>query len=134
MISADWSWWTYFLIDGSCVSHGRIQSYDVASRSLTYLRWNGNDPKKNPYSLGTPEFAAWCWDTVEGTYDEIWVDPTKSVTLSRANYDMIKNGERPPTFVRLDESTDPKTYFDGSTKFVSGNMALANMFGKHDDG
>lgn len=120
MVSADWCWWTYFLIDGHCVTCGRIVSYDLATRSLTYLRWKGN-VVENPHPLGTPEYSSWLYDMVTGTYDEIWVDPARAVVLSRGDYDLIQSGQCPPSFVVL-SGTDPQAYFGGERQVLASYL------------
>jgi hypothetical protein len=121
VVSVDWSWWTYFLIDGHCVTCGRIISYDLATRSLTYLRFKGNDVRENPHPLGTPEYSSWLYDTVTGTYDEIWVDPARAIVLSRDDYDLIQAGRRPRSFEVLD-GMDPREYFAGEKQVIASYL------------
>jgi hypothetical protein len=54
--------------------------------------------------LEAPEFASWCWDTVEGLCEEVWVDPGKSLVLSREDFDMLDAGKRPGGFIKLETS------------------------------
>lgn len=63
----DWSWWTYFVVDDDVVSRGRIVSYDLSRRHVTYLRRSGRSHETNPHPLGSPEHEAWLWDT---NYDQ----------------------------------------------------------------
>jgi hypothetical protein len=118
MVSANWCWWTYFLIDGQCASRGRIVQYDLATKSLTYLRLSKNDWGQNPYPLGTQEYQSWNWDTVTETFDEIWVDPARRTSLPREDFDLVEAGKRPPSFILL-RDTDPKDYFAGHRETIS---------------
>jgi hypothetical protein len=117
-ITADWGWWTYFRVGREIVSRGRILEYDVGRRWLRYLKESGRDWADNPHPLGTAEYQAWNYDTVEATYDELWVDPDRSLIPPREATDAMERGERPSRFVALTD-TDPASYFQGQTSVVS---------------
>jgi hypothetical protein len=121
VIVADWRWWTYFLIDGHCVTRGCIVSYDLATRSLTYTRRNNNPVDKNPYALGTTEYSSWCWDTVSGIYDEIWVDPARAIVLSREEFDLLEAGRRPRSFEML-KDVDPQAFFAEEKQVIASYL------------
>ena len=125
MIVADWGWWTYFLIDGQCATRDRIVQYDLATKSLTYLRPTKNHLEPNPYPIGTKEYRSWLWDTVTGTFDEIWVDPARAIVLSCEDYDLVQAAKRPPSFVLL-RDIDPKDYFAGRRETISTYLPSAS--------
>lgn len=109
-VNADWTWWTYFLVDGAVVTRRQIVDYDLASRSITYLKRNANDPKLNPHKIGTPEFDSWLWDLKTGRFAALWVDPGQSLTLSVDDHHRLEQGLKPEAFIDLD-GQDPRDYF-----------------------
>jgi hypothetical protein len=120
-ITADWSWWTYFLVGEEVITCGRIVDYDVARRWLRYLKDSGRSRTANPHPPGSDEYAAWLYDTVEATYDELWVDPERQLILPSPDFDAISRGERPESFLVLTDA-DPESYFRRSqplTRFLS---------------
>jgi hypothetical protein len=116
---ADWSWWTYFIVNGEVVSHGLIVEYDLAQRRVTYLRHSERSRTgTNPHPLGTAEHSAWLYDTVESQYEHLWVDPERNSVLRRDDYDLLMSGRKPPSFVELVD-VDPEAYFAGAASVVA---------------
>jgi hypothetical protein len=120
-IHADWSWWTYFLVGGDVITRGQIVDYDMASRSITYLKRNANDPKLNPNKIGTPEFEAWNWDRNAGTFDAVWIDPKQSIVLSVDDFSQLERGLKPDSFVEL-TGQDPKDQFSDEFNTLSSHL------------
>jgi hypothetical protein len=85
-ITADWSWWTYFIVGGR--------------------PW-----KDNPDPKGTEACTSWRFDTLEATYDHLFVNPRRNA-ISREAYECLGRGEKPDGFVELMDE-DPKAFFAG---------------------
>lgn len=115
----DWRSWTYFIVGNDLASKGRIIELDFAARKVKYLRETGRSYDTNPHPLGTPEYEAYLYDTIEAHYDHVWVDPQKSVALSREDYDCVLTRHKKPTsFVELID-VDPRDFFGGETLITS---------------
>jgi hypothetical protein len=106
----DWSWWTYFLVDGEVITCGRIVDYDVDQRRLRYLKETGRSHRDNPHPPGSDEHTTWLYDTVEATYDQLWVDPDRHLVLPRPAAAALDRGEKPASFLQLTDR-DPESYF-----------------------
>ena len=117
-VIADWRWWTYFLVDGEIVTLGRIVSYDIDGRMIRYLRPTGRGHDDNPHPMGTPEYEAGLYDTIESHYQHLWVDPEKGIVMLRKNAALMEQGIKPPDFVELVDS-DQETYFASSRQVIS---------------
>ena len=111
-INADWSWWTWFLVDRIAIYGNCVVEYDLTSRSITYLRPTSNDWALNPYGKRTPEYQRWMWDRISGTFDAIWIDPNKSFGCSIEDSNKLELGEKPDSFLEL-TGQDPQEYFAG---------------------
>lgn len=96
--------------------------YDIDSRRITYLKRNAHDPKANPHKIGTPEYEQWTWDQKSGTFDAVWIDPSRSVVLSVDDSDRLKQGLKPESFREL-LGQDPKVYFADDLNTLSAYLA-----------
>lgn len=114
----NWCWWTYFVVDDDVVSRGRIISYDLARRRVTYFRRTANSYETNPHPVGSPAHDAWLYDTVEAPFHHLWVDPEMRVVLSPADFDLVESRQKPPSFVELTDA-DPRAYFEGETGILA---------------
>ena len=115
----DWRSWTYFIAGNDLASSGRIVEFDFLAQKLTYLRDSGRRWDTNPHPLGTPEYEAYLYDTVEAKVDHVWVDPNKSVALARDDYEcLVVQHKKPPSFVEL-VSVDPRKFFSGDVVVTS---------------
>jgi hypothetical protein len=121
-MSPNWSWWTYFVVDGTTVTRKQIVSYDLRNQSITYLRRNANDPKQNPHPIGSPEYDAWFWDKTTSRFDAIWVDPEQSMTLDVDAFNQLANGQRPESFKEL-IGQDPQAYFSDEYNTLSAYLS-----------
>jgi len=117
-ITADWCWWTYFRIGREVITCGRIIDYDVERRWLRYLKDSGRSHADNPHPPGSAEYADWLYDTVEATYDELWVDPDRNLVLPHPASAAIDRCEKPTSFLCLTD-LDPQSYFGGKAERVS---------------
>ncbi len=115
----DWRSWTYFIIGNDLASNGRIVELDFHARKIKYLRETGRSYDTNPHPLGSQEYEAYLYDTIEARYDHVWIDPQKSGSLSREDYDcLIKRREKPASFVELID-VDPRDFFGAETLITS---------------
>jgi hypothetical protein len=117
-ITANWAWWTYFVVGDDVVSCGRIVDYDIAARQLRYLKPTKRDSKSNPHPPGTDEYTAWLYDPVDATYAHIWIDPQKSIVLSHEDSEFLQRRQKPPGFLELVDQ-DPKDYFGDEEMMAS---------------
>ncbi|WP_444916456.1 hypothetical protein [Microbulbifer sp. JMSA003] len=117
-INADWAYWTYILVDGNVATRGCILELNLEKKWIKYSKETGNSPQDNPFKKGDPRRSEWYLETCEGTYKEIWVDPKKSLILSREEFRAIESGIKPESFIFLND-TDPRAYFESEIQVVS---------------
>jgi hypothetical protein len=124
----DWRSWTYFIIGNDLASSGRIVELDFPARKIAYLRETGRSYDTNPHPLGTPEYEAYLYDTVEAHFDHVWVNPLKSVVLSREDYEcLIVQHRKPPSFVELFD-VHPRDFFAGDVVITSMKPGMPSNF------
>lgn len=113
---ADWTWWTYFLVDGTLASRGRILDHDVDRRWVRYIvedprRKLERPPNKDAHSKEYVASFKSLWLEREGTYQRVWVDSQKRIALYQATLDTMLEGVTPEGFVELADGVDPRDYF-----------------------
>jgi hypothetical protein len=114
----DWRSWTFVIIGQDVASAGRILDLDFSAGRVTYNRETGNRHDQNPHPYGTEEYRRYLYDTIEGKYDHVWVDPNKSVVLGRDEYQAVMARKKPSSFIELID-IDPRDYFGGEVTVTS---------------
>lgn len=114
----DWHNWTHFVVGQEIVYGGRVSELDFASRRIIYERDTGNSFDENPHPHGTEEARRFLYETVEATFDRVWVDPDKKSLLDVAASRALEAGEKPASYIELD-GVDPRDYFAGQVEIMS---------------
>ena len=107
MVTANWQWWTYIKVGDYIASHACILELNFAAGRVRYQKVI-NFPKDRIFDRG--EF--------EGPFDEIWVDPARSLAHPREVIEAMDRGVVPATFVRLMDQ-DPRDYFKNEQRILS---------------
>ncbi|WP_395738908.1 hypothetical protein [Prosthecobacter sp.] len=112
MVAADWHWWTYIKIGDYVASRGCIQELNCAARWIRYQK-----------VINFPTDGVWDKGVFEGPFDEIWVDPSRSILHSREDIEGLDRGIVPKTYIRLD-NMDPKDYFKNERRVLSSYLPV----------
>src|SRR4051794_8697195 len=99
MVTADWQSWTYIRIGQYIASRGCILDFNFGARWVRYRK-----------IINLPDDGVFDRGTFEGTFDEIWVDPSRSLSHPKDVIEAMDRGVVPESFVKL-EDQDPKDYF-----------------------
>ncbi|HVV82878.1 MAG TPA: hypothetical protein VHE35_07345 [Kofleriaceae bacterium] len=120
-IVADWTWWTYFILEDRVATRDDIVAWDVGRRWLRY-RVRRENPVGDQPAYDDPSYDRWRYELHEATYQFLWVDPHKRLVLPHETHEMMIRGERPPEFLELVQ--DPEHYFAGARMALSGGWQL----------
>ncbi|WP_377154561.1 hypothetical protein ACQ859_16960 [Roseateles chitinivorans] len=123
----DWRSWTYIIAGSDMATSGRIVDLDFQAGKVTYLRETGRPFDANPHPLGSHEYEAYLYDTIEARYEHLWVNPQRSAILSREDYDcLVVQHKKPSSFIELVD-VDPRAYFEGDVLITSASGCPSDL-------